>query len=497
MKLRNRLAIAFVIILLIPVGLVMICITVLNGYQIRLLHQAYGVQTDEDNLFNANSVELFDALAEKSNQKVLEELDKHPENFRNTGYLEKLNDSLQNWYSSLIVRSDDEFLFFGVQGESLSNLLSQLPGYGASVSDYNLRVYTGNITNCLLNQHDFIFENGSKGTAFVVTPITTLPQLKSMYTELAVSIVIIMLFTALLLLMWIYGSIVSPISKLKKATQEIRDGNLDYELNVKGDDEISQLCLDFEEMRRRLKQNSEEKVHSDEDNKELISNISHDLKTPITAIKGYVEGIMDGVASSPDKLDKYIRTIYNKANDMDRLIDELTFYSKIDTNKIPYNFVPINVAAYFGDCSEELMLDLEGQGIEMQYMNFCDADVQVIADAEQMKRVINNIINNSIKYMDKKKGIINMRIKDLGDFVQVEIEDNGKGIAAKDLPYIFDRFYRTDKARSSQKGGSGIGLSIVRKIIEDHDGQIWATSREGTGTVMHFALRKYQEVRNE
>ena len=127
-------------------------------------------------------------------------------------------------------------------------------------------------------------------------------------------------------------------------------------------------------------------------------------------------------------------------------------------------------------------------------MNFCDTDVQVIADVEQMKRVINNIINNSIKYMDKKKGIINMRIKDLGDFVQVEIEDNGKGIAAKDLPYIFDRFYRTDKARSSQKGGSGIGLSIVKKIMEDHGGQVWATSKEGTGTTMYLALRKYQEV---
>ena len=497
MKLRNRLAIAFVIILLVPVGLVSLCFFVLNGYQVRLLHQAYGVQAENGNLLNANTVELFDALAAKSNQAVTEELEKDKEQFRDPEYQEELNDRLKKWYSSLIVRSNDEILFFGVEGDWVPELMSQLPGYGAAVSDYNLRAYTGNITNCLLNQHDFQFEDGSKGTVFVVTPITTLPQLKSMYLELGVSVVIIMLFTALLLLMWIYGSIVSPISKLKKATQEIRDGNLDYELNIKGDDEISQLCMDFEEMRQRLKQNSEEKVHYDEDNKELISNISHDLKTPITAIKGYVEGIMDGVASSPDKLDKYIRTIYNKANDMDRLIDELTFYSKIDTDKIPYNFAPINVSAYFGDCSEELMLDLEGQGIEMQYMNFCDTDVQIIADAEQMKRVINNIISNSIKYMDKKKGIINMRIKDRGDFVQVEIEDNGKGIAAKDLPYIFDRFYRTDKARSSQKGGSGIGLSIVKKIIEDHDGQIWASSREGTGTVMHFALRKYQEVRNE
>ena len=108
--------------------------------------------------------------------------------------------------------------------------------------------------------------------------------------------------------------------------------------------------------------------------------------------------------------------------------------------------------------------------------------------------MIHNIVNNSVKYMDKEKGKINLRIKDVGDFVQVEIEDNGKGIAAKDLPNIFERFYRTDASRNSSKGGSGIGLSIVKKIIEEHGGKIWATSRENTGTTMYFVLRKYQEV---
>ncbi|MCC8059487.1 MAG: sensor histidine kinase, partial [Clostridiales bacterium] len=88
----------------------------------------------------------------------------------------------------------------------------------------------------------------------------------------------------------------------------------------------------------------------------------------------------------------------------------------------------------------------------------------------------------------------NIRIRDAGDFIQVEIEDNGRGIGARDLPYIFDRFYRTDSSRNSAQGGSGIGLSIVRKIIEDHGGRIWATSREGVGTEMNFVLRKYQEV---
>ena len=308
---------------------------------------------------------------------------------------------------------------------------------------------------------------------------------------------LIVFMTAALLVYWIYRTVSIPLAKLQKAARNIKEGNLDFEIKADADDEIGQLCQDFEEMRLRLKANAEEKVAFDKENKELISNISHDLKTPITAIKGYVEGIMDGVADTPEKMDRYIKTIYNKANDMDRLIDELTFYSKIDTNKIPYNYTKINVAEYFGDCLEDVGLDMETRGIELGYFNYVDNDVMIIADAEQMKRVINNIIGNSLKYLDKKKGIINIRIKDDGDFIQIVIEDNGKGIAAKDLPFIFDRFYRTDSSRNSSKGGSGIGLSIVKKIIEDHGGRIWATSKEGIGTEVHFVLRKYQEVIQE
>ena len=121
----------------------------------------------------------------------------------------------------------------------------------------------------------------------------------------------------------------------------------------------------------------------------------------------------------------------------------------------------------------------------------------IIADTEQLKRVVNNIVGNSVKYLDKRRGLLIIRLKDVGDFVQVEIEDNGKGIAQKDLPSIFDRFYRADSSRNSAQGGSGIGLSIVKKIVEDHGGKIWATSKEGIGTVMHFVLRKYQEVLHE
>ena len=315
-----------------------------------------------------------------------------------------------------------------------------------------------------------------------------------MAKDLFISAFVILISVALVVGLWVYRSIAVPLVKLKKATQNIKEGNLDFVLDVEGKDEFSELCQDFEEMLRRLKESTEEKSLIEKENRELISNISHDLKTPITAVKGYVEGIMDGVADTPEKMDRYVRTIYNKTNEMDHLINELTFYSKIDTNRIPYTFNKLNVEDYFEDCSEEVGLELETRGIELVYANYVEKDVMVIADGEQIRRVIHNIISNAIKYMDKPKGIIQIRIKDVGDFIQIEIEDNGKGIGPKDLPYIFDRFYRTDVSRNSSKGGSGIGLSIVKKILEDHGGKVWATSRLGIGTIMYFVLRKYQEV---
>ena len=314
--------------------------------------------------------------------------------------------------------------------------------------------------------------------------------------DMFIAMFLILLFTGIMLTRWINKGVIHPINELNVAMRKIKEGNFDYVLQTDEKGEIGDLYCNYEDMRLRLKESLEENEISEKQNRELISNISHDLKTPITAIKGYVEGIMDGVADTPEKMDKYIRTVYNKANDMERLINELTYYSRIDNNRIPYNFHRINVAEYFGDCVEEVGMDLEQRNIQLNYFDHASSDTIVIADPEQMKKVINNIISNSIKYMDKPNGVINIRILDEADSIHVEIEDNGKGIAQKDLGKIFERFYRTDASRNSAQGGSGIGLSIVKKIIEDHGGYIWATSKEGEGTCIHFILRKYIELQN-
>lgn len=309
---------------------------------------------------------------------------------------------------------------------------------------------------------------------------------------------IILLVIATVLTRWIAKGVFNPINDLKIGMSQIAEGNFDYALETDVKGEIGELYKNYEDMRLKLKENAEVVIQNEAKNRELITNISHDLKTPITAIKGYVEGIMDGVCNTPEKMDKYIKTVYNKANDMDRLINELTIYSRIDTNRIPYTFLRLDVREYFDDCIEEVGLDLESKHIELNYSNLVPEGTRIIADPEQLKRVINNIISNSVKYMDKEKekGIINFKIIDEVDAIRVEIEDNGRGISAKDLPNIFERFYRTDSSRNSAKGGSGIGLSIVKKIVEDHGGYIWATSKEGEGTCMHFVIRKYEEKKD-
>lgn len=314
---------------------------------------------------------------------------------------------------------------------------------------------------------------------------------------LIIAMMIILVMTSGLITAWINKDIYRPLKELSTAMQHIAEGDFEFRMTNMRQDEMGLLFENYEQMRLQLKENEEEKEQNEKKSKELVSNISHDLKTPITSIKGYVEGIMDGVADTPEKMDKYIKTIYNKANDMDRLINELTTYSGIDSNKIPYHFHILNISDYFSDCVEEVGLDLESRNISLIFTNLVSTDTCVVADPEQLKKVINNIISNSVKYMGHDKGVIDIRILDEGESVKVEIEDDGKGIAAKDIGNIFERFYRTDSSRNSLQGGSGIGLSIVKKIIEDHGGYVWATSRVGEGTCMHFVLRKYTEKKED
>lgn len=495
-KLKTKVWIALCVVLLIPTALLSFSLAWLATRREQSLRRDYGITDGADiNLFSFYSGRVFDAQMETLQSDLREVLKEGAPLGDVTAYLKRKNSELGEQNAFLLASLGREWFYIapGTVQEVQTFLEGQNPESG------DVRYYLGGENQYLIGCCPVNRPEGENWKIYLVTNVSAvLPEARLTIFMGEGVIFTILIATVVLLLYWFYHSLVRPLRQLQRATCSIREGNLDFELEAEGDDEISDLCRSFEAMRRQLKSVADERLRNERENRELISNISHDLKTPITAIRGYVEGIMDGVASSPEKMERYIRTISNKANDMDRLIDELTLYSKLDTNRIMYNFTKIHVEDYFGDCAEELQLELEAKGIRLVYSNELQEDAMIIGDPEQLKKVINNIVSNSVKYMDKERGLIELRVSlSGGDFVRVELEDNGCGIAAKDLPYVFDRFYRTDASRNSQTGGSGIGLSIVKKIIEDHGGRIWAGGREGVGTVISFELRKYQEAEYE
>ena len=490
MKFRTKLIITFLIVILLPIllsGIAFIAVGAMVSYNSDLNFQ---IEISDEST-------LSDSLASLSNttnmmyirlENIAEEDERRLED---KAFLEDLNEEASRVSSYIVVRKGTEEYYTGNE-EMSGRFFSRLPAYGFESKDSNSGFYYNDMQK-LVKQIDFVFSDGDEGSLFLVTRVNSVVS-RSFLIYLFSAIIFILVLTSIVLTQWVYKGFFEPINRLNVAMQQIAEGNFEYSLTSEDTNEIGELYRNYEDMRLRLKESTEEKIQNERQNRELVSNISHDLKTPITAIKGYVEGIMDGVADTPEKMDRYIKTIYTKANDMNRLINELTYYSGIDSNRIPYNFHRINLADFFQDCVEDVGLDLESKNIELNYSNLVDPSTRIIADPEQLKKVIDNIVGNSIKYMDKPKGVINIRILDEVDSVRVEIEDNGKGISTKDLGKIFERFYRTDASRNSSTGGSGIGLSIVKKIIEDHGGYIWATSKDGEGTCLHFVIRKYREA---
>lgn len=282
-------------------------------------------------------------------------------------------------------------------------------------------------------------------------------------------------------------TILSPLHNLQKAATEITRGNLNYEIVEEGDQEVRELCRDLELMRLQLKNSVHMQLKYEENRKMLISSISHDLKTPVTSIKGYVEGLIDGIANSPEKKERYLKTIYRKAEQVHIMIDDLLLYAKLDLNQIPFNFQKTDIEAFLNDGLHEIEPEMEQHGIRASIISELTGSKIIPLDREQMMRVIMNIIDNSRKYMNKEEGKITITLRETPSSVIIEVEDNGRGIREKDVAQIFERFYRSDMARTEIKG-SGLGLAIAKQIVEGHEGRIWAVSREGEGTSILISL---------
>ena len=281
-------------------------------------------------------------------------------------------------------------------------------------------------------------------------------------------------------LIWITTKdIVRPLRQLEHGSHRIAEGDLNFNLQSKVRNEVGSVIRSYEKMRSELQRSIGAQLALEENRKELISNISHDLKTPLTSIKGYVEGIREGVANDPEKLRKYIDVIHTKTLDMDRMIDDLFLLSKLDLEQEKFHFDAVPLEEFYRQTMSELHIEYERADLRLTSEYEAGSDVVATMDAQKLKRAILNVVGNSVKFMDKKEPHIHVYFGRQAESWFIAVTDNGPGMEPGELERIFDRFYRADANRNQNVAGSGLGLAIVKQIVAVHGGTITARSELG------------------
>lgn len=487
MSIRIKLLLSYIAMLVIPIALSILAAVIIG--QVYLGDILHDYQLD----FRHNSVKEFIKEEALTFEEIKQAISEDPDKLANIPYLNSLDEKLNVINTGIIVRKNGVNIFVS-DSFNKPEILERLPSWGLNNEDFEHDRDRGpafiNGSLYSIQPFDFYFQDNSSGTLYIVSDVSPIGSFaRNFLLTFTLVVLFILIITNGLLTYIVSRSIIKPIEALRNGAEQIKEGNLNFKISSGSYDEIGQLCNAFEEMRCKLKESINLQMQYEENRKELISNISHDLKTPITAIKGYTEGIMDGVPDSPEKMEKYIKTIYSKASDVDKMIDELFLFSKLDLKREPFNFENVELTSYLEHCMEELTFDLNKKGINL-HLDTGDQPVVAVADREKLKRVITNIIDNAVKYMDKTPGEINVNLLHYNDTITMEIKDNGQGICEKDLSLIFDRFYRADQSRNTAVKGSGLGLAIARRIIEEHGGTMWVKSEENTGTSIFFTLQK-------
>jgi signal transduction histidine kinase len=288
----------------------------------------------------------------------------------------------------------------------------------------------------------------------------------------------IVIFVVLFLLLT-YGR-VKYINSLSKGLIEIAKGNLNYRVEVKGRDELSVLGKNINYMTEELK-NLKEREKEIEKNKDmLIVSVSHDLRTPLTSIIGYIKLIEENYKIN-DEFNKYINIIDNKANRLEELINDLFEYTKLTACDVKLEKVDISLNEFMRQVVEGMMIVCNKNNLNI-VLEAPEEELNVIVDPMKMVRVFENIISNAIRYSNKGSTIY-IKISKNENGAVVSVENEGKPLKEKELKKIFEMFYRTDESRNNQTGGSGIGLSIAKSIVELHMGKLWA---ECEGNKVYF-----------
>ncbi|RGU49257.1 sensor histidine kinase [Olsenella sp. AF16-14LB] len=286
---------------------------------------------------------------------------------------------------------------------------------------------------------------------------------------------------------YVFDRIEWSLGHLEEGVQQLSAGNLSYRIRYDRDDEFRPIADSFDRMTAQL-QASEERQRRDQRNRqELIACISHDLRSPLTSIRGYAEGLRDGIATTPQMRERYATRIASKAEEMDGLVSELFMFSKLDLGDFPHEERPVRVDTFLQNVLDNLAPELERTGNTLAQVELTPATV--LADERLLRQAVTNVLLNASKHAPGSAITVRASVAPDGSHVDVAITDNGPGVPEESLGRIFEVFYRTDPSRTAASGGSGLGLAIVQRAMRAMGGEATAESIEPHGLRVILTLR--------
>lgn len=303
--------------------------------------------------------------------------------------------------------------------------------------------------------------------------------------------IVLSLSANILLSRWISASILRPLKEIHEGTKEIRDGNLDKPLVYHKPDEFGAVCRDFNEMRTYLQESVNRRLEDEQKQRDLIAGISHDLRTPLTSICGYLDGLTDGIADTPEKQRRYFQAIRTRAASMLELVESLSEYSRLNNREFQYHMQYGDLKVFLDHYLAEFREEGKRQSVEVE-LQASDGCCPVRYDEKEFRRILDNLFTNTVKYRTRahSKVRILLDLDEPAGLVRFVFRDDGPGVPEESLTRIFDSFYRVETSREHVENGSGIGLAVVKEIVKGHGGNVTAQNQNGLAIKIELPLAK-------
>lgn len=487
MTLRGRLLVAHLAMVLVPLGLVVALNAVLLSFVQEGAPKApafrWAWPLPSPSAKRPLPTRLMLNLTQTTLRRINVETMAAPQRLSEPAFWAGLDDALAENDAGLVVRRGEEYLFVSPNlGDP--GVLQGLPAWGAL--EVGLPPGSDLAQGFrLLGQWDY--PRPAQLSVFLLWVTQPWNTAVETFTVWLIGGFLVFTLAAGVILTWLVGrSLLSPLKRLQDAAIRIASGDLSPPPAHAPRDELAPLFEAFEAMRVKLEENRHLRERYEADRRDLIAHIAHDLKTPVTAIGGYVAGILDGVASTPEKQRQYLEVVAAKARDLDRRTDELVYFSSLELGTLPYEFQTFDLGDFLRDLWDELLVEYGPQGLSGPSPQLPEGALPLRGDPAKLRRLVANLADNTVKFRRGASVVWSWTLEVDGCY-RLRLADDGVGIGSEALPHVFERFYREDGSRT-RVPGTGLGLAIVQRIAQDHGGSVRASSGPGPGTVIEVEL---------